>query len=152
MNRKRIFQILGVFVLGFLLIQLVPFGHNHTNPPTVSEPDWSSQQARALVKEHCFQCHSNETAWPWYSNIAPSSWLVAMDVISARNKFNFSDWNNNPGELREMVGAIQEGEMPPIQYWIFHPNSKMTPQQKQELISALENSVSATVFNSGTLR
>ncbi len=152
MNRKRIFQILGMFVLGFLLIQLVPFGHNHTNPPTVSEPNWSSTQARALVKEHCFQCHSNETAWPWYSNIAPGSWLIAMDVIAGRGEFNFSDWNNNPGEVRHMVGAIQEGEMPPIQYWIFHPNSKMNAQQKQELISALEKSVSATVFNSGTLR
>jgi len=152
MNRKRIFQILGVLVLGFLLIQLIPFGHNHTNPPIVSEPNWSSPQARALVKEHCFQCHSNETAWPWYSNIAPGSWLIAFDVIAGRQKFNFSDWNRNPGELNEMVGAIQEGEMPPIQYWIVHPNSKMNAQQKQDLISALESSVNQTVFNSGTLR
>ena len=152
MNRKRVFQILAVFVLGFLVIQLIPFGHNHTNPPTVSEPNWSSPQARALVKEHCFQCHSNETAWPWYSNIAPGSWLIAYDVIAGRQKFNFSDWNRNPGELDEMVGAIQEGEMPPIQYWIVHPNSKMNTQQKQDLISALESSVNKTVFNSGTLR
>ncbi len=150
MNRKRIFQILGVFVLGFLLIQLVPFGHNHTNPPTVSEPNWSSQQARALVKEHCFQCHSNETEWPWYSNVAPASWLVSMDVIAGRGKFNFSDWNSNPGELREMVGAIQEGEMPPIQYWIFHPNSRMNDQQKQDLIAALQSSVNQTAFDPRT--
>src|SRR5512133_2713524 len=129
MTRKRILQILGVLVLVFLLIQLIPFGHTRTNPSVVSEPNWSSPQGRALVKEHCFQCHSNETAWPWYSNIAPGSWLIAMDVIAGRHKFNFSDWNSNPGELREMVGAIQEGEMPPVQYWVFHPNSRMNAQQ-----------------------
>ena len=142
MNRKNIvWKLLGGAVVLFLLIQLIPFGHNHTNPPTVSEPNWSSPDARALAKEHCFQCHSNETEWPWYSNIAPGSWLIAFDVIEGRGKFNFSDWKNNPGELDEMVGAIQEGEMPPIQYWIFHPNSKMDNQQKQELINALESSL-----------
>lgn len=142
MNRKNIvWKLLGGAVVLFLLIQLIPFGHDHTNPPTVSEPNWSSPDARALAKEHCFQCHSNETEWPWYSNIAPGSWLIAFDVIEGRGKFNFSDWKNNPGELDEMVGAIQEGEMPPIQYWIFHPNSKMDNQQKQELINALESSL-----------
>ena len=141
MLTKRIFQILGVLILVFLLIQLIPFGHTRTNPPVVSEPDWSSPQARALVKQHCFQCHSNETNWTWYSNIAPGSWLIAYDVIEGRQKFNFSDWNNNPGELDEMIEAIQEGEMPPIQYWIVHPDSRMNAQQKQDLINALKNSI-----------
>ncbi|HEX2997400.1 MAG TPA: heme-binding domain-containing protein [Anaerolineales bacterium] len=141
MNRKRILQILGALVVIFLLIQLVPFGHTRTNPPVVSEPNWSSPQARALVKEHCFQCHSNETDWTWYSNIAPGSWLIANDVIEAREQFNFSDWNNNPGELDEMVEEIEEGDMPPIQYWIAHPGSRMNEQQKQELIAALKSSI-----------
>ncbi len=150
MNKKRLFQILGGFIALFLLIQLIPFGHNHTNPPVVSEPNWSSTQARTLVKDRCFQCHSNETEWPWYSNIAPGSWLIAFDVTEGRQKFNFSDWNKNPGELDEMVGTIQEGEMPPIQYWIMHPTARMNDQQKQELIAALQSSVSPTAFNSGS--
>jgi len=139
---KKYFWILVAGAIGlFLLIQLIPFGHNRTNPPVVAEPNWSSPEARALVKEHCFQCHSNETNWTWYANIAPGSWLIAFDVIEGRDAFNFSDWNNRPGELDEMVGAIQEGEMPPIQYWIFHPNSKLDAQQKQDLINALESSI-----------
>jgi hypothetical protein len=97
--------------------------------------------ARAQVKEHCFQCHSNETNWTWYANIAPGSWLIAYDVITGRDKFNFSDWNNRPGELDEMVSTIQEGEMPPIQYWVFHPNSRLNAQQKQDLIDALNSSI-----------
>lgn len=139
--KKWIARLLIAAVVIFVLIQLIPFGRNHTNPAVVSEPNWSSPQARALAKEHCFQCHSNETEWPWYSNIAPGSWLIAMDVIEGRRQFNFSDWKNNPGELDEMVEVIQSGEMPPVQYWIFHPNSRMNDQQKQELIQALESSV-----------
>ncbi|HET6846074.1 MAG TPA: heme-binding domain-containing protein [Anaerolineales bacterium] len=139
---KKIFTFLIVAVIAiFLLIQLVPFGHDHTNPPTVSEPQWSSPAARSLVKEHCFQCHSNETQWTWYSYIAPASWLVGFDVVAGRSAFNFSEWNTNPGEVDEMVGAIQEGEMPPIQYWIFHPNSRLNDQQKAELINALQSSL-----------
>lgn len=141
MNKKRILQIVGVGILGLLLIQLIPFGHNHINPPTVSEPNWSSPEARTLAKEHCFQCHSNETHWTWYSNIAPASWLVTEDVIAARRRFNFSDWNQNPGELDEMVLEIQDGGMPPIQYWLFHPSSIMNKQQKRDLINALESSL-----------
>ena len=64
-----------------------------------------------------------------------------MDVIEGRDKFNFSEWNTNPGELDEMEEAIQEGEMPPVQYWIFHPSSRMHAQQKQELIQALQSSL-----------
>ncbi|HSJ86800.1 MAG TPA: heme-binding domain-containing protein [Anaerolineales bacterium] len=142
MNLKRLVLIfIGGAIVLFLLMQLIPFGHNRTNPPVVSEPNWSSPQARALVKEHCFQCHSNETNWTWYSNIAPGSWLIAYDVIKGRQEFNFSDWNNHPGKLEKMVEAIQEGEMPPIQYWIVHPSSRMNEQQKQELIDALRSSI-----------
>ena len=153
MNKKRIFQVLGLGLLGLLLIQFIPFGQTHTNPPAISEPKWPNPQARALVKEHCFQCHSNETHWTWYSNIAPASWLIAFDVIEGRQKFNFSDWNHKPGELDEMAAAIQEGEMPPVQYWIFHPGARLNTQQKQDLIHALETSVNNnTALDSGTLR
>jgi len=142
MNIKKIVLILLAAAVGlFVLIQLVPFGHTRTNPAVVSEPNWSSQQARAVVKQRCFQCHSNETNWTWYANIAPGSWLIAMDVIEGRNAFNFSDWQNNPGRLKEMVRHIQSGEMPPIQYWVFHPQERMNDQQKQEVISALQSSI-----------
>jgi mono/diheme cytochrome c family protein len=139
--KKIILIVVVVGVVLFGLIQLIPFGHEHTNPPMVSEPAWSSPEARALVKEHCFQCHSNETEWPWYSNIAPASWLIQMDVNEGRGEFNFSDWSNHPGEVDELAEEIQSGAMPPIQYWMFHPNSKMNDQQKQELINALESSI-----------
>jgi hypothetical protein len=125
----------------FVLIQFVPFGKTYTNPPVVSEPKWNNPQTRQMAKEHCFQCHSNETIWPWYSKIAPASWLIAADVIGGRGQFNFSDWNNRPGELGEIIEVINSGEMPPIQYWIFHPNSRLSAQQKIDFITGLEASL-----------
>ena len=67
----------GLLAIGglFVLIQLVRFGRNHTNPPVAQEPSWDSTETRALAERACFDCHSNETVWPWYSNIAPVSWL-----------------------------------------------------------------------------
>ncbi|RPI89868.1 MAG: cytochrome C [Chloroflexi bacterium] len=142
MNKRKFASVLLASAIGiFAVIQLIPFGRNHTNPPIVSEPQWSSPEARALVKERCFQCHSNETEWPWYSNIAPGSWLIAWDVNRGRNKFNFSEWENHPEELEEMIDEIEEGKMPPIQYWIVHPEARMDEGQKQELINALQSSI-----------
>ena len=141
-NIKKLLPILiGAALVVFVLIQFIPFGHEHINPPTVSEPQWSSPEARALVKESCFQCHSNETNWTWYSNIAPASWLIQWDVNEGRQKFNLSDWNNNPGELDEMIEVIQEGEMPPVQYTLFHPSARLNTQEKQDLIQALQSSI-----------
>jgi mono/diheme cytochrome c family protein len=137
MKKILIYVVIAAVVI-FGLIQLIPFGHNHTNPPVVQEPQWDTPETRQMAKEHCFQCHSNETEWPWYSNIAPGSWLIAFDVIEGRQKFNFSDWGNNPGELDELIEVTQSGEMPPIQYWVAHPNSRLTDAQKQTFITGLK--------------
>ena len=76
--KKALWILLGLVVL----IQLVPFGRSHTNPPVVKEVAWDSAQTKALVRRACYDCHSNETVWPWYSNVAPVSWLVQRDVTS----------------------------------------------------------------------
>lgn len=140
---KRIWKIIAAVVIVdiaiFVLIQFIPYGKAHTNPVVVSEPTWDSLQTRDLAKSACFDCHSNETSWPWYSNIAPVSWLVYRDVIEGRQRLNFSDWQNSrlrePGEL---VGTVSEGEMPPIQYLLMHPNAKLTADQKNQLAAGLQ--------------
>ena len=88
-------------VLLALLIQLIPYGRDHTNPPVMQEPQWDSPQTRALTKRACFDCHSNETVWPWYSNVAPVSWLIYRDVSKGREHFNFSEWDMHPSESGE---------------------------------------------------
>ena len=65
-----------LFVMAFVAIQFVPYGRDHANPPADAEPAWDSPDTRTLAKEACFDCHSNETEWPAYSNVAPISWLI----------------------------------------------------------------------------
>ncbi len=139
MRRVLLFT-LGAFVASLILIQLVPFGRNHINPPVVQEPNWDRPRTRELAVRACFDCHSNETTWPWYSNIAPLSWLVYRDVLEGREHLNYSEWGrqrgegSNPGEGAE---AISEGKMPPGYYLFTHPNARLSDAEKQELIQGL---------------
>jgi mono/diheme cytochrome c family protein len=133
--KKALFTLVGIGLAVFVLIQLIPI--DRTNPPTTQEPKWSSPEARALVVQSCFQCHSDRTDWPWYSYIAPASWLIKFDVVEGRRTFNFSEWDQNPGNLSEMVENIQRGSMPPAQFTLFHPEARLNDQQKQALIDAL---------------
>src|SRR5687768_3027163 len=84
-DMRRMLRWLGVAIVGVLAaVQLVPYGRDHTNPPVRQEPAWDRPQTRALVARACFDCHSNETTWPWYSHIAPVSWLIQRDVVEGR--------------------------------------------------------------------
>lgn len=137
---KRIALIIvGVLAGGFLLIQLVPYGRNHTNPPVLQEPNWDSPETRALAERACFACHSNETVWPWYSNIAPVSWLTQHDTEEGRGILNFSEWgvNGRRQETDEIAESIREGEMPMPMFLITHPEARLTDAEKQALIQGL---------------
>ena len=134
----------AVLVGGFLLIQLVPYGRNHTNPDVVSEPNWDSPETLALAQRACFDCHSNETTWPWYSNIAPVSWLVQHDVEEGRQTVNFSDWGRGregerPGELAEV---INEGEMPMPMFLLTHADARLTDAERVALVQGLRATAS----------
>lgn len=139
---KPFLRILLIIIVGgivfFLLVQLVPYGKDHTNPPVVNEPVWDSPQTRALAKRACFDCHSNETVWPWYSNIAPASWLIYRDVVEGRRKFNLSDWQSaSLSDVGEVAEVISEGEMPPLQYLPLHPEATLSQPEKLQLIDGL---------------
>ncbi len=132
--RRTALSLVGALLLGLLAIQLVPVPR--TNPPVVSEPAWNSPQTRALAERACFDCHSNETRWPWYTTIAPASWLIANDVREGRAELNFSDWR--PGRRNEASEKVREGDMPPQMYLWMHPEAKLTPEEKQALIAGLD--------------
>jgi hypothetical protein len=135
--------IIGIVLLAlFLIIQLLPFGKDHSNSAIQSEPAWDSPETRALAKRTCFDCHSNETIWPWYANIAPVSWLLSVDVTEGRQRMNFSEWaQGGSQDLNEIVEVIQEGEMPPFQYLLMHPEAKLTSSEKQTLIEGFRNTL-----------
>ncbi len=141
MKKAVLWVIIGLVVVG-LLIQLIPLSGRGNNPPVTSEPPWDSPQTRALAKRACFDCHSNETVWPWYSYVAPVSWLVYNDTMQGRRRLNFSEWNTHPQrELGEISRIIQEGRMPPAVYLPMHPSAQLTAAEKQQLITGLTNSL-----------
>jgi cytochrome c551/c552 len=134
---KIIIIILVIGFIGFAALQLVPV--DRSNPPVVSEPQWDSPQTRALAERACFDCHSNQTKWPWYAYVAPVSWLVAHDVEEGRANMNLSEWT--PGEQNETGRVIKRGIMPPSQYLMMHPEARLTDAEKQALIDGLAASL-----------
>lgn len=138
---KRLLIAILVILIGFGLIQLIPYGHDHANPAVIAEPNWDSKTTRSLAKTACFDCHSNESVWPWYSNFAPVSWLVSFDVQEGRRRLNFSEWGSRQQDTREMVELINSGEMPPIQYTLIHANARLDKTQRQNLIQGLINTL-----------
>ena len=141
MKRTKLIQWGALAIVGgFILIQLVPYGRDHTNPPIQSEPNWDSPETRALAKTACFDCHSNETNWGlWYESVAPSSWLVQHDVEEGRQYLNFSEWDQNgqPREIDELWRVVENGSMPPGQYLILHAEAKLTAEQANLLAAGL---------------
>jgi hypothetical protein len=141
MLKKILIAVPLAFVALLLAIQLVPYGRAHTNPPLQAEPAWDSPQTAELARRACYDCHSNETVWPWYSNIAPVSWLVQHDVDEGRRRLNFSEWNRPQREARSAGREVQRGSMPPSNYFLTHPSAKLSPQEAQALIEGLNTSL-----------
>jgi len=125
-------------------IQFVPYGQDHTNPPATAEPVWDSPETRALAVRACFDCHSNETAWPWYTEVAPVSWLATNHVDEGRVILNFSTWDQPQQELNEMAETIDEGEMPPRYYTILHSTAGLSAAEKQQLVDGLRATIAAS--------
>ena len=125
----------------FALAQAVPYGRDHANPPVTAEPRWDSQATRSLAVGACFDCHSNLTTWPWYSNVAPVSWLNYSDVRGGREELNFSEWHAGQVDVGEVVDAIRSDSMPPWFYRPLHSAARLSATEKAQLIAGLERSL-----------
>jgi hypothetical protein len=130
-----------VLVLAFVAIQFVPYGRDHVNPPVATEPTWDSPQTRALAKQACFDCHSNETEWPAYSRVAPVSWLIQRDVLEGRAAVNFSEWQRPQQEAKEAAEEVLEGEMPLRIYRLMHAYARLSAAGRERLARGLERTL-----------
>jgi hypothetical protein len=128
----------GVLVL---VIQLVPYGRNHMNPPVTQEPSWNTPETRSLAQRACFDCHSNETKWPWYTAVAPVSWITQHDVNEGRGSLNFSEWNRPQKEVQETVKVVYKREMPPRSYVAVHPRANLSASDRQTLMAGLQQTL-----------
>lgn len=120
-----------------VLVVAQAFRIDRTNPP-VQQDVAAPPDVDVLLRRACYDCHSNETVWPWYTHVAPVSWLLARDVREARRELNFSTWDvyttkKKTKKLEETAKEVTEGEMPPRSYVMVHRNAALPPADAERL-------------------
>jgi hypothetical protein len=140
MNWKKIVWIAVIAIV--LIIQLIPSGRPEVivdNPNDLLANNTLPDSVTNLLRSACYDCHSNETVYPWYAYVAPVSWLVIRDTKLGRAHLNFSDWENNSKVdkaklLGEIAEEVEDGVMPMPIYILMHPEAKLTVAQRELLI------------------
>jgi Haem-binding domain len=125
--------IVALLIVAFIAIQLLPV--DKTNPPVTGEIE-APAEVKEIFMRSCYDCHSNETEWPWYAYIAPASWMTAKDVSGGREELNFSEWNGyndkrKEKSIKEIWKEVNDGEMPEWYYMKLHPGAKLSPVDKE---------------------
>jgi hypothetical protein len=143
---KRKWLALAVLVAALIGAQLVPI--DRTNPVSPASDSISAvstlpSEARTTLERACFDCHSNQTSWPWYSRLAPASWLIADDVHSARSYMNFSEWGRyDQSEKAHLLllaaRLVRAGDMPPLRYRLLHPAARLSSADVDRLARELK--------------
>ncbi|MBZ0199656.1 MAG: heme-binding domain-containing protein [Ignavibacteriaceae bacterium] len=126
------YSLIGLAII-FVIIQFIPV--DRSNPPITGEIN-APPEVKEILQRSCYDCHSNQTDWHFYSYVAPVSWLVAKDVREGREELNFSEWNKYDAKKRnkkykETYEEIEEGEMPMKIYLITHPGAGLNENEKQ---------------------
>jgi hypothetical protein len=154
--KKKLKWIFGAFIVAFALLQFT--NPARTNPPVVNDlmaTNAPPPEVAVMLHEACYDCHSYETKLPWYSHVAPMSWLIADDVNEGRKHLNLSDWPaDNPTraakKLENMSEEIGYGDMPPKKYTAIHADARLTDARRKELtdwLGAEAARLKATVTN-----
>jgi hypothetical protein len=131
----------GLAVL--ILIQFIPVQQDnpaHDRSKSFEVSARPTPELAALMQRSCKDCHSNETVWPWYSRIAPGSWVMVRDVEQGRKKFNLSQWGQMDEEeaenrIGEVCDEVKRGTMPPKPYLLLHPGARLSAQDVSKICS-----------------
>jgi hypothetical protein len=141
LTTQRFLVVVVAATLGtFVVIQFVPYGKSHSNPPVTGEPQWANAETRDLMVRACFGCHSNEVEYPAYASVAPISWAVQAHIDGGRSKVNYSEFDKHQRDARATLRAIENGSMPPFFYTLFgrHPEAKLTDSELSTLIAGIK--------------
>lgn len=140
MKRILRFVLIGLGVL-FVALQFIPV--ERTNPPVTGLVD-APEDVLTTLRRSCWDCHSNETDWPWYAYVAPMSLRVSQHVWIGREHVNFTEWDGYDAEERdesyeEIAKEIDRGGMPLKDYLLVHRNAKLTTSDRERLVSWAES-------------
>jgi len=139
---KKILKIaLLLIVLGLVIAQF--FRPERFSTGEVTKDDITNvlqvpDDVQKILKRSCFDCHSNHTVWPWYTNVSPVNWLVYDDVNTGRHKMNFSEWgklsvSKQSTKLQNICDNIKDGDMPLPKYLLIHRDAVLSQQEKDIL-------------------
>ena len=152
MDMKKFIKILipSLLVI-FCLLQLT--NPSRTNPSAKADfldALHPPPEVATALTQACYDCHSYQTRWPWYSHVAPVSWLIASDVFDGRSHLNFSDWPTNDlkhmvRHMEEMSDQISSHTMPPSQYTLIHAQARLTDAQRKTMTEWLDSQSDALV-------
>lgn len=140
---KTIKKILIAALVLFIAIQFIRPEKNISSGPHANSIDKLypvPKDVQAVLKRSCYDCHSNNTYYPWYNNIQPVAWLLAHDVNEGKEEFNFDEFNSynlsqKRRKLSELANEVKEGEMPMSIYTIIHRDAVLSDAEKQRLIT-----------------
>ena len=132
---KGFLTYLGILIAVFIIFQLVP-SYEKSNPQIDKTKEIKApKKVLAIFKRSCYDCHSNETNWPWYADVAPMKWVVRRDVFQGRKALNFSEWENNSEdrkqELKKQIYRSINLAMPLPQYLWLHSEAKLSAEDKK---------------------
>ncbi|OPC32560.1 heme-binding domain-containing protein [Elizabethkingia miricola] len=140
-------KFLVILLVAFIIIQFFPI--DKVNPPVNERMDFltikkTPEEVSKVIRNSCYDCHSNETKYPWYSNIAPVSWWMKDHIIDGRKHLNFStfalyDTERQLRKLDESVEMIEKDKMPLETYLLAHQNARLSDTDKKMLIKYLKN-------------
>ncbi|WP_439879809.1 heme-binding domain-containing protein [Pontibacter sp. MBLB2868] len=146
MIKNKLFTVTGIFTgLAVLFIIMQFFRIDKTNPPVDPSKEFAMltnppQDVQLILQESCYDCHSNETTYPWYSNVAPASWFLKNHIDEGRHHLNFSEWGDYTAKkanhkIEESIEMVEEGEMPMTSYTLLHPEGRLTKTEKEKLLT-----------------
>lgn len=136
---KQMFKYVGIAIVVLTaVIQFIPSSFDRVNPPVTGEPAWDSPDTRTMFMTACRDCHSNETQYPWYSRIAPASWMIESDIRNGRRHFNISEWDRSQRGGEDAATEVQRGSMPVGPYLLMHPSANFTAEQKIRFVDGLK--------------
>jgi hypothetical protein len=137
-------RFIGAIIIAVLMIlQLFPSGRpdiSNNNKDDLIANNTINDTVTKLIRNACYDCHSNETKYPWYSYVAPVSWLVSRDVRMGRENLNFSNWESyskldKAEYLDDISDEVSSGEMPLPIYIPLHPEAKLTQKEREILVN-----------------
>ena len=134
---------LAVLVVAIVLvIQVIPVERNvSTVPPGQSFEKTEKVPANvaAILKVSCYDCHSNNSRYPWYSELQPGSWFMARHITKGKEELNFDEFNNyskrrKKAKIKSIISQIEKDEMPLKSYRMMHGNARLSADEKTELL------------------